>query len=377
MTRVTPIRDLKGYLEPEQLDEAYLPLAKYHALQRLTRQRERLMKSITVRKNRIGSIINGYLSGLRRAFSNEWSERARAFYRQGLNPFAVVRDGEHALEAFLLGVKARGARAESHRVYQACRRLAEFYERSKATGMINEDFFDDLQEEIACELRLMEAEEAEVEKVSERIEELYLQLHPADHLRTIPGIGVRTAQVFLAIIGDPHRFRSQAASANWTGVVPGARQSADTESKGLMMTKAGPSMMKRALFQAGDIARRYDPQLAHLYYREMVHHGKTHLQAMGAVMSHLGARILAVLREDRPYELRDIDGRPITREEARRLILLNYQVPEEIKRERRRRKQVAGKAVKSGRINREMAAHRTNEAATAPQPVVATATSQN
>ena len=98
---------------------------------------------------------------------------------------------------------------------------------------------------------------------------------------------------------------------------------------------------------------------------------------MGAVMSHMGARVLAVLREDKPYELRDIDGRPITREEARRLILLNYQVPEEIKRERRRRKQVAGKAIKSGRRNREMAARRTNEAATAPQPVVATATSQN
>ncbi len=94
-------------------------------------------------------------------------------------------------------------------------------------------------------------------------------------------------------------------------------------------------------------------------------------------MSHIGARVLAVLREDRPYELRDIDGRPITREEARRLILLNYQVPEEIKRERRRRKQVASKAVKSGRGNREMAAYRTNEPATAPQPAVATATSQN
>jgi len=63
------------------------------------------------------------------------------------------------------------------------------------------------------------------------------------------------------------------------------------------MTKAGPAMIKRALFQAGGIGRRYDPQLAYLYYREMVNHGKTHLQAMSLVMSHLGARVLAVLRE--------------------------------------------------------------------------------
>jgi len=51
-------------------------------------------------------------------------------------------------------------------------------------------------------------------------------------------------------------------------------------------------------------------------------------------------------------------------------------VPEEIKRERRRRKQTAGSATKSTRRNREMAAHRTNEAATAPQPVEIMATSR-
>ena len=345
------------FIDSEQLDEAYLPPAKYHALQRLTRQRERLMKSITIRKNRIGSIINGYLPGLRKAFSNEWSERARAFYRQRLNPFTVVRDGKGTLETHLASIKAKGALTESHRVYQACQKLVEFYGRSKAAGMINEDFFDDLQDEIACELRLMETEEAEVERVSARIEELYQHLHPCDHLRTIPGVGVRTAQVFLAVIGDPHRFRSQAAFANWTGVVPGASQSADTEGKGLRMTKAGPSMMKRALFQAGDIGRRYDPQLAHLYCREMVHHGKTHLQAMGAVMSHLGARIMAILRESRPYELRDNQGNLITKKEAMELIRSEYKVPEETRQARRRRKPNEGR----------LTSRRTHEAAKAPQ----------
>jgi len=93
-------------------------------------------------------------------------------------------------------------------------------------------------------------------------------------------------------------------------------------------------------------------------------------------MSHMGARVLAVLRKDRPYELRDIEGKPISREEARRLILSNYQVPEEIKQERRRRK-TTGSTTKSRRKGREMVAHRTNEAAIAPQPVVAVAISRN
>jgi len=53
------------------------------------------------------------------------------------------------------------------------------------------------------------------------------------------------------------------------------------EAKGLRMTKAGPPVVRMALYQAGEIARRYDPQIATVYHREMVTHGKNHRQAMG------------------------------------------------------------------------------------------------
>jgi hypothetical protein len=58
---------------------------------------------------------------------------------------------------------------------------------------------------------------------------------------------------------------------------------------------------------------------------------------MSAAMSHMGARVLAVLRENKPYELRDIEGRLISKNKARSLILWRYQVPEEIRRDRQRR----------------------------------------
>jgi hypothetical protein len=222
----------------------------------------------------------------------------------------------------------------------------------------------ELQDEIARELRLMEMEEAESKSLENRISEIYQKLHPSNNLCTIPGVGEHTAPVFLAAIGDPSRFRNQSAFANWTGAVPGSRQSSNVEAKGLRMTKAGPSIMRMALFQSGDIGRRWDPQMAAVYYREMVHHGKNHKQAMGAVMSHLGARVLKVLLEDRPYELRDIQGKSITREDARRLILTEYHVPEDIRRERRRRN-----SAKAHKTEREMPVSRTNEAAKAPQPV--------
>ncbi len=205
--------------------------------------------------------------------------------------------------------------------------------------------------------------------VGRRIAELYRKLHPSDNLRTIPGVGEHTAPVFLAAVGDPARFPNQSAFANWEGVVPGARQSSNVEAKGLRMTKAGPSIMRMALYQAGDVGRRWDPQLAAVYYRDMVHHGKNHKQAMGAVMSHMGARVLTALKENRPYEIRDTEGNLISKKDARKLILAKYQVPDEIRRERRRRNSKISK-------DRETATYRTNEAAKAPQPVPVQAVSR-
>jgi transposase len=346
------------------MDEIYLPPAEIHALQRLTRQRKRIEQDITGRKVRISAIVDGYLPGVRRAFNDVWSSPVRAFLRSRLNPFAVVRDGEEALHALLSKASPRSkwSRAQTREVFLACQSVASVCEFSRPAGTVNEEFFLDLQDEIARELRLMEADEAESESLSRRIAELYQKLHPSDNLRTIPGVGEHTALVFLAAVVDPARFPNQSAFANWEGVVPGARQSSNVEAKGLRMTKAGPSIMRMALYQAGDVGRRWDPQLAAVYYREMVYHGKNHRQAMGAVMSHLGARVLTVLKEGSPYELRDAEGNIISKGDARKLILAKYRVSDEIRRERRRRNSKINK-------DRETVTDRTNEAAKAPQPV--------
>jgi len=308
---------------------------------------------------------------VRQAFTDRWSPQARAFLRSRLNPFAVVRDGEEALHTFLSKAKLRGkgSRVESHLVFLACRHVVALYELSQSAETINEEFFIELQEEVARELRLMEIEETESESLARHIAEIYRKLHRSDNLQTIPGVGEHTAPIFLSAVGAPTRFRSQSAFANWEGVVPGARQSSNTEAKGLRMTKAGPSIMRMGLYQAGDIGRRTDPQLAAVYYREMVYHGKNHRQAMGAVMSHLGARVFAVLKQNKAYELRDTDGNPISKDDARRLILDKYRVLEDIRRERRRRNPKTSNTAAVPRKEREMAIHRTNEAARAPQPV--------
>jgi transposase len=356
------------FIDPEQLIEIYLPPAEIHALQRLTRQRKRMESDVSSRKVRISAILDGYLPGVRRAFSESWSSSFRAFLRGRINPFAVVREGEEALHDYLSEASSR-SRVQTHQVFLACQSVARVCQMSMAAGTLNEDFFSDLQDEVARELKLLEIAEAESEALARRIAEIYKKLHPSENLGTIPGVGPHTAPVFLSSVGDPTRFRNQSAFANWEGVVPGARQSSNVEAKGLRMTKAGPPILRMALYQAGEIGRRNDPHLAAVYHREMVYHGKNHRQAMGAVMSHLGARVLRVLKEDRPYEIRDLEGKSIDKNEAKRLILSQYHVSEEIRRERRRRNTKANR-------KRETATVSIHEAAEAPQTVQIMSASQ-
>jgi hypothetical protein len=75
--------------------------------------------------------------------------------------------------------------------------------------------------------------------------------------------------------------------------------------------------------------------MAAIYYRQMVELGKTHKQAMGVVMSHLLSRVYTVLKEERPYQLRDLEGKRVTMVAARSLIRERFRVPEEVRRLRR------------------------------------------
>src|SRR5690606_11365430 len=87
------------------------------------------------------------------------------------------------------------------------------------------------------------------------------------------------------------------------------------------ISKAGPNILRWALYLAADAARRKDPQLADLYRRLMTERGQHHHQAVCAVASHLTARIWAVTQEDRLYQYRDLTGNPISPTEARELAL--------------------------------------------------------
>jgi transposase len=196
------------------LVEIYLPPADIHALQRLTRQRKRMESNMAGRKIRISAILDGYLPRVRRSFGEAWSLAFRAFLKDRVNPFLVVREGEKSFHRFL-SKSGHRSKEQVQRIFLACENIVSICARPESPSTLGEDFYVGLQDEVARELRLLEAAENESEELARRIEELCRKMHPSDNLQTIPGMGPHTAAVFLASIADVGRFRNQAAFANW------------------------------------------------------------------------------------------------------------------------------------------------------------------
>jgi hypothetical protein len=160
---------------------------------------------------------------------------------------------------------------------------------------------------------------------------LYRQIYPQRYLETLQGIGQDSAAVYIAFVGDILRFPSLQQFRGWSGMVPFSSQSGTGQAQGLRITKAGPNLIKHTAYLNAQIARLYDPQIAAVYHTQIVHYGKHLNQALCACATHLLDRVYAVLREDRPYELRDVDGSPLTKAQAHATCQQRYAVPAEVR----------------------------------------------
>jgi hypothetical protein len=165
----------------------------------------------------------------------------------------------------------------------------------------------------------------------------YRQLHASRNLQSLRGVGEDGAAVYTAFVGAPDRFASNRAFRGWSGMVPRSRQSGESESKGLHLSQAGPNLVKKYAYLNADVARQRDPQIAAIYYQQMVEKGQHHTQAVCACATHLLDRVRIVLTEDRPYELRDVDGTPLTPQQAQEIIAARYTVPDEVRQRNNRR----------------------------------------
>jgi transposase len=85
-------------------------------------------------------------------------------------------------------------------------------------------------------------------------------------LRSIPGVGARTAEAVAAFIDDPHRFPDAKAVGRYFGFVPSQDQSAERNRLG-HITREGPAVVRQLLAEASWQALRRSPTVRAYFER--------------------------------------------------------------------------------------------------------------
>ncbi len=194
--------------------------------------------------------------------------------------------------------------------------------------------YEALAADIAAEATIALEVSEQIALLDRRIRDLYAETDPDGIVLSAPGVGDILAAQILGRLGDPHRFTSLAAARSYSGLIPRQNSSGLTNQAG-GPTKQGDACLRAALFQAADRARLVDPQLAARYQRLMCETGRHHNSAVCTIATVLLTRIVSCLRQGVRYELRDIDGRPISDAEGRAIVNERYQIPDDVRVARR------------------------------------------
>jgi transposase len=122
-------------------------------------------------------------------------------------------------------------------------------------------------------------------------------------LRSIPGVGIRTAEAVAAFVDDPHRFRNAKAVGCYFGLVPCQDQSGDRNRLG-HITREGAPVVRQLVAEAAWQARRRSPTVR--AYFERVRRGDPQRKKIAlAATAHYLVRVMlkrGTLWEEKPAQ---------------------------------------------------------------------------
>ena len=143
----------------------------------------------------------------------------------------------------------------------------------------------------------------QIERVTKELDSIAATHPGVTLLRTIPGVGPRTAEAVLAYIDDPQRFKRIKAIGSYFGLVPTQDQSGSTNRLG-HITRDGPGTVRKLLVQAVWRGIKLSPSLRAFFDRIVGEDRDRRKIAVIAVAHHLTRVMLAMLRSGAVWEER-------------------------------------------------------------------------
>ncbi len=153
----------------------------------------------------------------------------------------------------------------------------------------------------------LDLELTELERLREHQDQLHKKLKAlakederVQLLLTIPGVGRKTAEVVVAYIDDPHRFKNARQVSSYAGLVPRRYQSGEMDRTG-RINKRGPKLLRGALVEAAWMMLRYNPWARSVYDRLCSNQKTRKKKAIVAVARKLLVRCWIMLLRKEPW----------------------------------------------------------------------------
>ena len=156
----------------------------------------------------------------------------------------------------------------------------------------------------------------EIETLNRQLRRLEQELNrraqqtPAvSQLRSIPGVGVRTAKAMAAFVDDPHRFRHAKSVGRYFGLVPSQDQSGDKNRLG-QITREGAPVVRRLVAEAAWQAKRRSPTVR-AYFDRVRHDDPQRKKIALVATSHYLVRAMwAMLKRGTYWQENPVPAKP-------------------------------------------------------------------
>ncbi len=155
--------------------------------------------------------------------------------------------------------------------------------------------------ELDIELTQLDSLSKQMDVVVKKLEAIGKNDPRIVRLRTIPGVGPRSAEILVACIDDPHRCKNGRQVSAYFGLVPRQFQSGETDRNG-RITKRGNPLARTILVECAWASLRYNPWAKGVYER-ICGKQKTRKKKAGIALARKIAVIAwAMLRDEKDWD---------------------------------------------------------------------------
>lgn len=245
-------------------------------LLRLCRLRWKYRCEIANHKRRLSTYTDLVVPGIGAVMPLRYSKSARVFMRRYLSPNRARRLGRRRLTAVLS--RAAWGKFSDEKAEQ----LWQCIENAPDLGWS----CNDVLLEANLQVDALEMLEGQVERLDQRIAELYSEVDPLQRLMCVPGLGEYLAAAITAHIGDARRFETTKHLISYAGLDPRVKHTAGQSKPGQVLSKSGSPFLRAWAYLGASCARQYDPQLR-CYYNAMRARGKHYNVALCATAARL------------------------------------------------------------------------------------------